>query len=454
MLEPTLKREEPGSSGLKHARRDGVLLKAATSSAVLKIYALGLSFVTGLLLARIMGPGGYGAYTFAISLVSVLSVPSGLGLDRLSLRLVPAYVVHNNWGMLRGFLVFSSGWTIFASLSLAAVAAGAVLQGYVPIDPQLRGPVLAALLMVPLLAMNALRQLTLRGLQLVAMSQLPELMLKPTLFLLAVAALAYMDASKLTAVNAVWISSVVAIATFLVGTAVLRHKLRRVLNKGTQPVIAIKSWLSDAVPFAMIALIMVTNDRMEVLMLGVLSTPDQIGIFQVASRLAELNVMALYAFNTAAAPRIAELMAQHNIDEVRRLSQRVTTFIFLLTMPITLAYIFAGKQILQLFGDAFETGFPVLILLSVGQIFNAATGSVGTVLTLSAKTSLTVLSVLIGLATHLILGAMLIPRFGALGAAVAGSTALMAWNGALLFFCIRYLGINPSVFTFLAPRTG
>src|SRR5688572_18317481 len=80
----------------------------------------GLSFVISILLARILGTKGYGAYAYAMAWVTFLITPALFGLDTLIVRQTAVYATQNSWPLARGIL----GWaarTVFLVGSTLAI---------------------------------------------------------------------------------------------------------------------------------------------------------------------------------------------------------------------------------------------------------------------------------------------------------------------------------------------
>ena len=76
----------------------GPIAGGATGTLALQVFQTGLRFAISLGLARMLGASGYGAYSFAIACVGVLSVPARLGFDSFLVREVASYRSRNQWG--------------------------------------------------------------------------------------------------------------------------------------------------------------------------------------------------------------------------------------------------------------------------------------------------------------------------------------------------------------------
>jgi O-antigen/teichoic acid export membrane protein len=101
--------------------------------------------------------------------------------------------------------------------------------------------------------------------------------------------------------------------------------------------------------------------------------------------------------------------------------------------------------VLGLFGPAFGAAQLPLIILLVGQLVNAAAGSVGWLLLLTGyqNQGAFVYGCVAGI--HLALLGVLVPWLGIEGAAIATTVSLSVWNIWLHHLVVRRLDIHPSV---------
>src|SRR5690606_6331697 len=89
-----------------------------------------------------------------------------------------------------------------------------------------------------------------------------------------------------------------------------------------------------------------------------------------------------------------------------------------------------GKPIIGLtFGEAFsEPVWIPLLVLCGGQLINVFFGSVGVVLNMSGHERDTLIGVGFGLTVNLVLSVILIPFYGAVGAAISIASGMLAWS--------------------------
>jgi len=95
-----------------------------------------------------------------------------------------------------------------------------------------------------------------------------------------------------------------------------------------------------------------------------------------------------------------------------------------------------------LFGSSFTAGANALSILSLGQFVNALTGSVGYMLLMCGHEK-SLRNTLIGAALlNVMLNVTLIPRYGIIGAAVAGATSNVWMNISCAVLVYRKLSIG------------
>jgi len=128
-------------------------------------------------------------------------------------------------------------------------------------------------------------------------------------------------------------------------------------------------------------------------------------------------------------------------------------WVFWPSLLVSIFLAVGAKPILGLFGAGFSDASWVLIVLLVGHVISAATGSVGYLMTLTGHQR-EAAHVYGGVAIlHLAVSAAAIPLLGTIGAAMAVSFSVSVWNLWLHRLVVRRLGIHPSIFA-RPPRLG
>jgi len=190
------------------------------------------------------------------------------------------------------------------------------------------------------------------------------------------------------------------------------------------------SWafLKESIPMMLSSTILVILGWMDTFVLGIYETDANIGIYNVALKIATFSTFSLQAINSILAPKIARSYASDDkvlFQRVIRFGARIN---FFSTLVIVLGIILGQKWILQFFGDDFVNGTPVLIILCIGQVISSMSGSVGVILQMTGKQGVYQNIMLVALILNLVLNFSLTPVYGNFGAAVATVVSIAAWN--------------------------
>jgi O-antigen/teichoic acid export membrane protein len=179
------------------------------------------------------------------------------------------------------------------------------------------------------------------------------------------------------------------------------------------------------------------------ILLGLYLNPTLVGIYVVASTLSALIPLVLQSVNQIFAPVIADLHAQARKDVLQKLFQTLTKWIFGLTLPLAFVVLGFSLPLMRIFGRSFESGWPVLVIGTVGQVVNCGVGSVGFLLLMSGnqRRLIKVQFTMVGIS--LLMNITLIPVLGVVGAALAASCVNVAGNVWNLIEVRKALDIFP-----------
>lgn len=166
----------------------------------------------------------------------------------------------------------------------------------------------------------------------------------------------------------------------------------------------------------------------DVLMLSYFLSEDQTGIYNNASKVANLNIVFLFAINAIAAPKLAEFNSNQDVNSIKDFTKTTSKYSILLALPILVVILFFSKELLGFFGEKTAEGYIVLIVLACGQFFNAACGSVVNVLNMTGYEKNARNVIVFTTIINLVLNYLLIPEYGILGAAISTSISVFIWN--------------------------
>ncbi|MBO0320982.1 flippase [Muricauda sp. CAU 1633] len=195
-----------------------------------------------------------------------------------------------------------------------------------------------------------------------------------------------------------------------------------------------KDLLNLSLPLLFSALFIFLSNWTDVFMLGAMATKSEVGVYNVAYKLAAISLIVINAVNTVIAPRISELYSNNQISQISDEVKKATRLIALVTLPVVLVLIIFSKQFLNFFGEDFISGQRVLLVLSIGFLFNALSGSVGQVLSMTQHQKQLRNFTIVSTIFNVILNYILINSHGVLGAALASVLSNILLNAMCIYY--------------------
>jgi O-antigen/teichoic acid export membrane protein len=281
-----------------------------------------------------------------------------------------------------------------------------------------------------------------QGLHRVVLGQMPENLLAPLLFIILTISSYWLLGNQGNI--AVWVVGlkVVSLAiAFVVGVVLLARVLPQEV-KEAKPEHKILTWLKDGLPFILLGGLAVINSRIDILMLGALKGAGAVGVYAVVSRVTSLIVFALGILNSVLSPTFATLYAEGKREQLQQVVTHSTRLISLFALVMTLGLIALRYSILQLFGAEFIQGQTALIILSIGYLVNALTGSVGLLLNMTRHAKFSAATVAFAALLNVCLNWLLIPKWGVNGAATATAISMIVGNVISAIWVRQKLGIK------------
>jgi O-antigen/teichoic acid export membrane protein len=196
-------------------------------------------------------------------------------------------------------------------------------------------------------------------------------------------------------------------------------------------------------PRALASVAQLALQRVDVLLVAALGGLAAAAVYAVAGRFVVLIQFANQGISQSVQPRLAEALATGDKATANQLYQTATGWLVLATWPINLIVITFAPVYLALFGGAYRSGASVVVVLAGAMLVATGCGMVDMVLAMAGRTSWNLVNVLIALAVTIGLDVLLIPRYGAFGAAVGLACAVVVNNLLPLMQIGRAAGLHP-----------
>jgi len=202
-----------------------------------------------------------------------------------------------------------------------------------------------------------------------------------------------------------------------------------------------KRMFNIAKPMLLITGTGVIASNADTIMLGVLGTFKDVGIYSVAARLALLTSFFLYVTNAAIAPKLASLFHESKIIEMQLMVKSVTKGLAFGAFLFVIFFLVLGQWLLGFWGTEFRDAYWILLILVIGQFFNIATGCSGILLVMCGYEKIHGCISLISVFLNIILNVILITKYAALGAAMATAITVILENTTKVVLARRKINI-------------
>jgi O-antigen/teichoic acid export membrane protein len=417
-----------------------LVLRGGLLSLVVRVAGVLLAYAAHILLSRLLGLQEYGRYAIALGWAMVLAMPSRIGFDYSALRYATIYLQDRDWSAFHAFV---------RTALIAIICASTLVAGTVVLIGSIAGIAGFTLLMaiagvIVATALISFLSVMMRSAQRIFSSQFYDQALRPAAIILILIALSRMADDRLGAADAMVVTAAgAAIATIALGIEfghAFRHAWRATPNFSNY-----RAWVRVSLPLLMIMGVQELMNQLQVIMLGWLADAPSAGLYAAAWRLASLIGFGLAALGTLSGPLVASAYHRGEFEELTNISRLTARLAVSFALPAAVVLLVWGRVLLSLFGPEFIHAYPVLLVLVAGGLVNASTGIVAYLLTLTGR-EVQALAILVGaLAINFGLNLVLIPRQGALGAAVASVVTLASWNLLMLVTVRRGLGVDASL---------
>jgi len=348
-----------------------------------------------LLLARLLGPGGFGSYSIGLAMVGIASQLSTMGLSSAVIYFVSRYA-QDEGGKARDVLVQSIGTSLFAGLMVGFVL--------FLLSPSLathffHRPDLARVLRIFALAIGFASSFKVATAAITVSYKLSYRvyldLFSNGAFLLFFLILYLFGARLGGAALAFFLSSLLG---FSASVYALVRLFPDFFAASSRSSLVVYELLAYSMPAFGASLFWVPRGWMDRILIGYFLRPTEVGLYQAASQSVSPLYMASFAVSSIAAPMIANL---YNRGERTRLEDtfRVSSkWILYSTLFVFVAVAAGPRDVLKMFfGARYESAIEPLMILAIGAITDGTDGTARSMLLLTGNQKILLYIAAVGL---------------------------------------------------------
>ena len=428
ILSPAVIELPPGitkATTKRHIRGSSLLM-------VGQFFSKGITFAIQVLIVRYLSKSDYGAYAYALSIATIGVTITTLGLDRAITRFVPIYHEKGEYNKMFGtiLMVLSSIISLGVALILLFIGLQGVIAGQLISDPQAASLLLILIFIAPVDALDSV----LTGMFAVFSRPGAIFFRKYVLgpgFKLVVVLLLILSQSGVRFLAVGYVA--VDILVVVIFTVVLFRALRQLgvleyFNRNAIQVPA-REVLAFTLPLLASDLVYVVMHSADVLLLQYFYGTVDVAALRAVQPTAKMNQLVLMSYGLLFTPAAARMFARNDREGINNLYWQNAIWVAVASFPIfALTFSLAKPITLLLYGNRYAESAIILALLSFGYYFNAATGQNGLTLKVYGKIRYVVAIDLFIAVLNVVVALLLIPRYGALGAAIGTTFTMILFN--------------------------
>lgn len=426
--------EKSSNDNLAEGARGGAI------AFVLKISSTVLGFLNQVILARILGAGGVGEVILAITVVRISIQIAKFGMEETMMKFIPLYIERNDTAKLKGTILFAIKFCLLFSVVFMLFVL--VFSKFIAINI-FHSEGLIKLMPVVVIAIPAwvIRDVIggiLRGYKDAFRALIPESLISPFVRIVVFLLLTLKGIAPFYAIIAFVAGEVLSVIVALKYLNRRMGALKHVRGQCEK-----KNIMEVAYTIIFTGMSVMLYTQADVWILGMFKSTEIVGIYGIATKLVLLVYFPMMAFAAVIPSLISSIHASGDIVELKKVVSESTRWILSTAMPIILILLIEGKYILKYFyGPEFEAGYPVLVILTVGQMIKAGAGLIGVILQMTGEHKIYMkVNIIFGI-LNIILNLLLVPRYGMIGAASATALCLSMVDIICIFIIHKRMSVT------------
>jgi O-antigen/teichoic acid export membrane protein len=395
-----------------------------------RVVALLINVTTQVVMVRALSKTDYGAFAYALTIATLARTLVSFGEDQAFTRFLAIYEEKREYDKLFGTFVMATVKIVATSALLIGVlfAVEGLLVGTVVDDPDAVALLLILVFLAPIDALDRMIEGSFAVFSRPATIFFRKYLMEPGLRLAAVLVVLGRDATVL---------AIGYVLGALAGMIVYALALREVLRRGgllsrfdrRQLSFPIRAYFGFSLPLLSTELVNIVVSTVSVVLLGQRQGTAEVADFRAIFPAARLNQLVIFTFAMLFTPMAARFHARGDVDGLRSAYWRTAMWLAVFSFPVfALTGPFASPVTVTMFGERYASSAPYLAVLATGYFVNAALGFNALTLQVVGRLGwVTKVNVFV-VVLHVALALVLVPRHGAMGAAVAIAVTLVVQN--------------------------
>lgn len=400
-----------------------------------RVIGAALTLFATILFARILGAPEFGLFNLGITTITIVCLFVRSGLDNVALKQVSAYFPEKKEiaeGYITVILKLVFGLSVFFTMLIWAMAE--IIAITIFNKPEFEGVLKLLCLLIAPMSLSYVLSDIYKAIGRPKFSAFSHGVLPILTTLILVCFIPVDDKYQLSKIL------IATVTGFLVSCIVYMYNIRAYLFSQSKNCLTYFGTLKEGIPMLLVssgALVMAWSD---VIILGVFSTADNIGIYTAASRVVMATTLILMAVNAVVVPKYSNYYKKGDVSAIEKLARVSASILLLAVIFPTMLLILFGDWVMLFFGNEFSEGAKVLKVLAVGQFVNVVCGSVAYLLIMTGKEKELRNIYIVTAVINIFLSILLLKIWGVIGVAYATAFSVILWNACAAYVVKKHLG--------------
>ncbi len=376
--------------------------------------------------ARVLGASGWGLFSYAISVASLLTMFADIGISDLVIREITQKK--------EGHQTFISTALLLKIIVLImSILLVIFISPFISHIPQANS---LFFLVALILFFDSMRELGLsinRASEKMERDMVVKVVTNASIFILGVLLLKI----KLSPESIALAYAIGSAIGFLSIAIIIRKDLKKLLAKVDLRIF--KIIIKTTWPFVFITLIGVIMGNIDIYMLGIWKNAGEIGLYASVQRIQQFIMILPSTISVAVFPLMSRLV---NVDknQFRIILEKTLSMILLIGIPISLGGILLADQlILKVFGQGYVGAIPIFRVFMLMLLISFPLILLSNAIFAHNKQRSLAPAYSLGILANIIFNLLLIPKFGAVGSAIA---TLVSTGTITVFIWMKLKTIN------------
>ena len=396
-----------------------------------RFIAIFLNLATQVLTVRYLAKADYGALAYALSIVAMGSSALQFGMGKALPRLVAIHNENGDHGRTFGTLALATYtvWGLGIAFMLLLIGMRGMIGGSAA-DPKAISLLLILIVLAPIDAYTTVLTRTLAVFVGARAVFFRRHVLAPALKLAAVVVVIGFRSNVHLLAWGYVAGGVVGLWVCI--AVLLEHWRKRGLlqyARSSLTQLPVRELFGFSLPLLTSEVLLILRGTVIVIILEHFHSVASVAEYRAVLPVAALNMLVYEGFAPLFVPVASRMFARHDRDAISELYWKTSMWITVLTVPVlAVTCALAEPLTLLLFGGKYAGAGAILAVLAVGHFVHAALGFNASSLQVHGKVGVIVVNDLLAGLGLLVMGSLLIPRYGGMGAALTMSGTLVLYN--------------------------